>query len=353
MTHLTLSDFVYHGPFLAALKKKYPNLDVDIWFDDGKNRSKGWRSNRNQALEQWIKDTDIVSVVFPIAGSDDERQKLIRRGKRREYDIIVYFAATRPAQYVNVARKISKKALLVGNSPSLAWTNITELATFRKVDRRFVIQPDLGTKEGASQIFERYRERYEQCFGSLVLDEKHKQGLPVKTEALDTEGIESWLLQHNTGRDDDVIVVSPFASSQKQDLSAETLTEVVQTILSHRPHAHIVINVSQSAQIGVKAVLRANELHDNPNISLFTGSNDVRLLSALLKRANFIVTVENTVMHFASTFNRPQFAIIRDQAASRRPRQNAELFWCAESVHSIRGRELAPRMIGAIDSIRL
>ena len=40
MSHLALGDFVYHGALLKAIKQAYPNLEIDIWMDDCRDKKK-------------------------------------------------------------------------------------------------------------------------------------------------------------------------------------------------------------------------------------------------------------------------------------------------------------------------
>ncbi|RPJ65762.1 hypothetical protein DRW07_13175 [Alteromonas sediminis] len=353
MSHLALGDFVYHGPYLAALKANYPHLELDIWFDDNKNRSKGWKSERNEALTERIKDSGIATVIFPVAGSNDERQKLIRRGNRRQYDIIFYFSANRSLQFAKLAKQIASTAIIVGNTPPKAWLNLREYAYYRHVKRKFVLDEVTGKRELVTHIFDRCRERYERCFGPLKLHNTHKQGLPVNTTEKSRGVISAWISQQVSDHSSPLVLLNPFSGSQKQDLSAEAFTSVINAIFTHYEQAHIIVNVPASSEIGVKAVLKAHELNQNSQISLFTQSDNIHLLPALLQQVDFIVTVESAITHFASTLHCPQLAIVRENAASRRPIEYVDLFWCPERIHNVRGIELAPKVISAMRSLKL
>ncbi|MGB2102628.1 MAG: hypothetical protein ACPHTF_02860 [Porticoccaceae bacterium] len=52
MTHLALGDYLYQGPFLKALALSQPNIQLDIWIDDCRQKKKSWHTGRSQSLVQ-------------------------------------------------------------------------------------------------------------------------------------------------------------------------------------------------------------------------------------------------------------------------------------------------------------
>lgn len=350
MTHLALGDFVYHGPFLHALKAAYPNLELDLWIDDCRQRVKGWRNERNHALSQWIQHENLASVVFPIARDEQDRTKLIQKATERNYDIVVYMVGLRPGQFARVARKIANNSILVGTKPNGVWQQLKAYRHLRHVKRSFTLAQDNQENCPKKHIFERYKWRYEHCFGEMTVAEQHQYGLAVNIPETSEKSVAAWLQGYNLQAESKIVLINPVSSAKKRNMSEDALFYLLEQITQLHPAIHIVISVPPSAVDAFNAKIETSPEIPTNRVVTFTALDDFFTLPALLKQVDFIVTVETATMHLASSLGLPQFVIVREATGSWRPLRYTELYWCAGSIHSLTGEELAPSILGAIEA---
>ena len=116
MNHLALGDYVYQGPFLKALAEQYPNMQLDIWLDDCRKRTKSWHAGRSKVLTEWLKAEGSFGRVYPIAGSKQQRQEMLRECQQQGYDLVFFMASLRSASFATYANKIAANSYRVGIS---------------------------------------------------------------------------------------------------------------------------------------------------------------------------------------------------------------------------------------------
>jgi ADP-heptose:LPS heptosyltransferase len=347
MTHLALGDFVYHGPLLKALKKAYPHLQIDIWMDDCRERPKSWRKNRSDILESWISQTGIADLIFPIATKKGERETLVRRASRRNYDIIFYLVSSRLENFAKVAYDISNTALIVGNSPESVVQKLKSIRSLRRVTHRF----STNLHSERSHIFEKYQLYYEHCFGDLHIESKDSHGLNITIPDSIKNEINDWYAKKQLARFSPLVMINPISTSKKRDLHGETLGKLVKAMLEKYPHIHILLNVPPSSQVGMKGLLKNYQISDGESekVSVFSAEDEFFSLPAIMQKCDFVVTVETSVMHIAASLNVPQLAIVRRTASQWQPLRANGIFWCEGDIIDCDGRDLTAATLAAID----
>lgn len=346
MSHLALGDFVYHGALLKALKKAYPNLEIDIWMDDCRDKKKKWHSERSSTLTSWVSKTDIADVIFPIAKDDSDRDMLVRRASRRNYDIIFYLASVRVERFAYIARLISSKAILMGNSPIGLVNKVKSVHYLRHVKRRF----DLNLHDSSTHIFEKYKRYYERCFGPLTIAESDNYGVGITLPDESVMAVNQWCMNEQRERFSPFVMINPISTSHRRDLNGDTLKHLIVHLLENYPSIHLVVNVPPSSQVGMKALLSHNMNTVTPaqKISIFSAEDDFYTLPALMKKCDFIVTVETSVMHIAAVLNIPQLAIVRKKAKKWRPLRASEILWCDGDIKDCTEVELASKTLESL-----
>lgn len=348
MSHLALGDFVYHGAVLSALKEKYPHLEVDIWMDDCRDRSKMWHKERSATLNSWVTQTRIANVVFPIAKGNSDRETLIRRAKRRNYDIIFYVAALRTDRFAHFAHRISKRAILLGNMPDSLFKQYKHFLTFRHIKRRF----NIDTVNTKVHILQKYLGYYSKCFGELELAPENQYGLAINLPPESEQSALTWLVDNRVDLNAKKVLINPISSSRKRDLGGDSLNQLILTIIETYPEVHILINVPPSSIVGMNALLKSFSLtrEHNCNISVFTAPDDFFMLPAMIQLCDFLITVETSLMHIASILNKPQMAIMRTKTEHWQPLRADDIYWCDGVIKEIDNNAFIKRAMSCLNT---
>lgn len=347
MTHLALGDFIYHGPMLKAIKKAYPHLQIDIWMDDCRDRPKAWRKNRSDILESWISQTGIADVIFPIATKKGERETLIRRASRRQYDIIFYLVSSRIDSFAKTAYEISNTALIAGNTPDSVVQKLKSIRSLRRVSHRF----NYNLHDEHTHIFEKYKLYYEHCFGELHVAQEDVYGLNIAIPSNIQNETDGWYTEKQFLHCSPLVMINPISTSKKRDLHGETLGGLIKALLEKYPDIHILINVPPSSQVGIKGLMKNFQISDGESkkVSVFSAEDEFFSLPAIMQKCDFVVTVETSVMHIAASLNVPQLAIVRRSASKWRPLRAKQLFWSEGDIGDCDSQALIATTLATID----
>ena len=134
VSHLALGDYIYQGPFLKALVDKHPNMQLDVWIDDCRQKKKSWHAGRSQALVQWLSSESHINYVYPIATDLADRNKHIQQAYLENYDAIIFIATSRNAEFAKVALKIASRGKIFGTIPENLFDRLKNRSVYKKLD---------------------------------------------------------------------------------------------------------------------------------------------------------------------------------------------------------------------------
>jgi ADP-heptose:LPS heptosyltransferase len=342
MTHMAIGDFVYQGPHLKALQQKFPNIQLDIWIDDLRDRSKSWHKRRNTTLCQWLEDQSFIHSIYPIAESACERQELIKQAQERHYDVIFFIATQRCDLYAKVARAISSTANIVGTRSKALRNPIQLWWRFKRIDG--YLREQSIPAEYQNHISDLYGFRFQTLVGAKSAtatlqisppDIWHQRARDRLRNHAD-ETVKRWLL------------INPLSTSVKRDLSwAKTLRLIIALHQTH-PSLGFVLNLPPDQLQTFQRKLAAEPAEPAIKIVPFTAKEHFYELPAMLSCVDYVVTVETAIMHLAASVGTRQTALVRDSAKHWRPMGDSQVVECQGNVDSVDITDLTKRITAHI-----
>ena len=338
MTHLAIGDFVYQGPHLQALQQKYPHIQLDIWIDDLRDRSKSWHMGRNTTLCQWLEDQPFIHDIYPIAESAPQRQELIRRAQQRNYDVIFFIATQRSEVYAKVARAISSTAKIVGTQSKALQNPIQKWWRFNRIDGY------LKEKSIPAQHRQHIRDLQGFRFQTLVGVKSDKGTLQISPPELWRQKTQELLNRHTWDPATQWLLLNPMSTSVKRDLSWPKTLGLIEALYHSNPRRSFVLNLPPDQFATIEERLGSEPLGPAITILPFTAAEHFYQLPAMLSCVNYVVTVETAIMHLAASVGTRQTALVRDSAKHWRPLGDSQVVECQGIVDSVDITELAQRI---------
>ena len=338
MTHLAIGDFVYQGPHLQALQQKYPNIQLDIWIDDLRDRSKSWHTGRNTTLCQWLEDQPFIHDIYPIAESAPQRQELIRRAQQRNYDVIFFIATQRSEVYAKVARAISSTAKIVGTQSKALQNPIQKWWQFNRIDGY------LKEKSIPAQHRQHIRDLQGFRFQTLVGAKSDKATLQISPPELWRQKTQELLNRHAPDPATQWLLLNPMSTSVKRDLSWPKTLELIEALYQSNPDRGFVLNLPPDQFATIEERLGSEPLGPAITILPFTAKEHFYQLPAMLSCVDYVVTVETAIMHLAASVGTRQTALVRASAKHWRPLGDSQVVECQGIVDSVDITELAQRI---------
>ncbi|UAA38852.1 glycosyltransferase family 9 protein [Paraneptunicella aestuarii] len=357
MTHLAIGDYYYQRTYLAELQRQYPHLNIDIWIDDCRSRPKSWHAGRNKTLCQWLETEEHIHDIYPIAGSKEERNKLIKKAQEQDYDIIVFMARVRSENFAQIARKISAKAFIVGTKtqPMKKW--LKKALAFRKLDAYIRLDDEDSSSESRGHINQVYRENFQNLFGLQIAEDIQVKELIVPQEHL--EQMNGWLSNLKSRHQEAleltvptrVVLINHLSTNHRRDLPWDTLAELLAKINKSHPECLYILNVPPAELENIQDQVELAPELVNLNIEVFTATNHFFQLPALIQLSDMVLTVETAIMHLASGLGVPQVVLMRKAAAHWCPAHASQVIYGASRVSDIPLEEIAQAMESLLHSL--
>ena len=317
MSHLAIGDFVYQGVWLKALKRKYPHLTIDIWFDDCRSKPHSWAAGRNKTLSQWISAEGDFTKLYPIVSSLAEREQQIAQAKDLNYDIIVFVGKSRTEQFVKYARQISSTATIVATKSKPLSNPLAKWWHFNKID-------DQISYDSIAKSNERITGLYADCFGQalgLTIDDLGgKQQLKIKYDQQYTDEAQQWLtaLKENDNKKK-MLFINHLSTATKKDYAWSQVVELINRL--HQQHKNLVyiVNCPPDKFEQIAQLIGQEPSLANIAVSAYTATTNFYQLPALMALADYVVSVDTATSHLAACLDIPQVTLMANNTKLWQP----------------------------------
>ena len=311
MTHLALGDFVYQRAFLRALIKAYPQLQLDIWIDDCRTKSKAWHAGRNNTLMQWLGSEEYIHKAYSIASSSIHRKEMIQEARSLNYDLIVFNATHRAGVYAKYARQISASAYIVGTAPQTTENPLSRWWYFRRINKLFR-EPSYPVTAHISEI---YHQRFQSLLGINLPNDKRVAPIEVCSDLREKA---NEFVTHPNRVTAQVIFINHLSTTEKRDLPWAKLKDLLHGLYKQNEKRVFIVNTPPAQYEKVSELLKQDKDLQELVVKPFTASQFAEL-PALIEASDLVISVETAVMHIAASLSKPQIVLMRESAKAWAP----------------------------------
>lgn len=331
MTHLAIGDFTYQRVLLKKLKHTYPNLAIDIWIDDCRDKPKAWHQGRNMTLVQWLKSEPFLDNVYPIARSNAERAEMIKTARQQHYDVVFFVAQQRSERYAKIARDIAPQGTVVG-SRAISRLHPKAWLAFGKLDGYFPLSPK---QEANLHISEVFATRFEQCLAMRISDEEFASGFELDVPATFLSEASHWLATRFGSVPGKLVLINPVSTNEKRDYHIAQVAQLIELMHERDGHLRFVINLPPASIEGYLTELQKLADLSDIQLDVFCAQQHFYQLPAMLARCDVIITVETAIMHLCAALKKPQIVLMREQARQWQPYEACKVLYGNKRVDSI------------------
>ncbi|WP_076413178.1 glycosyltransferase family 9 protein [Shewanella sp. UCD-KL12] len=308
---VALGDFLYLKTFLIALKQRYPHIELDIWLDDNRCNSDSWRLSRSKILQQWMETEGCFTRSYGCTDSVESRKAQIEQAKGQQYDLIICHSVSKSQQYSEIARTISPNAFIVSSLPKRSAWGLFDKILYRHSDRVF----SLNANELASN--HHITDRYENIFSHITgLQLAKSELMPELVVPKNVEPItDAWLTEQfdDLSKQGPLIFLNHLSTNAKKDWHLSQLFELIERIAKDDVNYRFVINVTkenyQQVSSSTKEFVQSSKLQ----VAVFTVQEHFFELPSLIARADFVITVDTAILHFAFAAKKPLLSMMRQK----------------------------------------
>ncbi|MEZ9199457.1 glycosyltransferase family 9 protein [Shewanella sp. 10N.286.54.B9] len=311
MSPVALGDFLYLKTFLVALKQQYPHITLDIWLDDNRCNSDEWRLSRSKILQQWMEAEGAFNLTYGCTDSPQAMQANTEKAKKQNYDIIFCHTVSKSRQYSQLAREISPTAFVVSSIPKKASFGLLNAWFFRHSNATFVMQEAL--LPASHHITDRYQLIFNTVTGLSVTATEIMPNMVIPETILPVTT--SWLEHHfnNPQRQGKLLFVNHLSTNVKKDWPINYLFELIEKIAEADNSQRFIINTTPESYAEVKAATQGFTDKTALQVAVFTVDKHFFELPSLIAKADFVITVDTAILHFAFAAQRPLLAMMRQK----------------------------------------
>lgn len=304
MTHLAIGDYIYQRTFLSHLTQTYPNIELDVWFDDFRVKGKSWQQGRNTFLSDWLETESFINDIYPIASSKAQRNAMLKRAQDQGYDAVIFIASLRRRDYARFALKIAKGKFTAGVQPADKKLGFLSTWYFSRLTHAY---QDTPITTGMT-ILDLYGRR----FANLAQLESRASLLKVHVDNVYSKRaynvLQSWHNAHSTTK---AIIVNGISTTPKRDYDWCYLKQVITKLNQTYPQVLFIVNAPPHELTTVEAQVQALSKESTVPCEAYTAQSGVQELAAMVAAVDGVMSVETAIIHFASSMGTPLVALMR------------------------------------------
>jgi ADP-heptose:LPS heptosyltransferase len=321
---VAIGDFVYLQKSFKALRAAYPHLQIDLWLHDP--RATSWvkrlytRANlKKYVVAEWIETSGIFDITYVTNYSHAKIQDSIKAAQHQEYDLVITGYSSTPHTLIQYARAIAPKAFIV---TSMLNHNIRN--PFKRFWRWFV-----GTRHANAtfktiardsdtlHISEIYAQELYAWSGVIMTKEEQRPQVEIP-EAWKSYGqlkLLQWGIPHHQRHNERIVFINIFAKGAKRCWPLNKALELISALQTNLKwcNAHFVLNAEPHQLLKVEAAIKKGRFN---RVHTFSAQKSFYQLPAVLEQMDLVISVDTSIVHIASVFDRPIIDLILNRAAN-------------------------------------
>jgi heptosyltransferase-3 len=309
IAHLALGDFTYLQSCLRAFSEVYPHIKIHVWVDELRRtgRASEWEHLRKYSLYDWLAECPFVAKVYDQTYSPALFRQSIREAQRQQYPIVVSFGLLRRQRYARLARKISAKGFVAGQTKRVRLLDIPTHLAYAKLDAR--IPAYSVSADDPQHISDIYAGWFKLLFGMEVAQAARFPfvDIPEKWVRYAEDQFAAWGF---TGSQ--VVFLNSFSKGAQRNWPLARVIELIQAMRRHdawRDTAFVVNAVPEELEQARKLFAG----HALERVQLFSAVENFFQLPAILSLCDLIISVETAIMHLANAVHVPVIALMRQR----------------------------------------
>jgi len=316
VTQLAIGDFAYLQNQFAAFKKKYPWIAIDIWVDDLRRTWCFWRWKylKKYVVYDWVEGAGLFNKVYKESYAWPLFYKSIKEAAKQEYPIVVFIGMMRPHQYVSYLRKMSPHGYLV----SLVHPD-KSYRSYKQLDAK--IPFDLNKEKQTKHITQIFADWFTKLCGLRIPIEERKPFVKL-SNAWQSYGklkLLQWRVMQGGVKVCPLVFLNAFAKSSKRCWPIEWVGELIVLLRKEvvaLENAKFVINALPEEVGVVEKMLAQQQLY---GVEIFTAQENFFQLPAILALADLVISVDTSIVHLATAFERPLVVLMRTKQCEWKP----------------------------------
>ncbi len=311
--HFALGDFTYLQNYFRALAEQYPHLKIHLWVDEVRRTSRFWQwpALKKYALYDWLESCPFIEKIYKETYSPLGLHRCIKQAKNEAYDVVVSVGTLRPHRYARLARRIAPHGFVAALKPALQWHEPIKKWSFGLCNAVLPIQETIIKGQ---HITDRYALWFERLFGITVPVAGRFPFIDIPNEWLAYAKLLflKWGIGKANKKFGRVIFINPFAKNHKRSWPLEHVLELIIALCRKDEYGDVsfVVNAVPEELTRVRAFFSKHSLN---NTFLFSAEANFFQLPAVLSLCDLIVSVETSIMHFASALHVPVVALMRQK----------------------------------------
>lgn len=317
MSHLAIGDYLYQGVWLNALKAKYPELGIDVWFDDCRRKPHSWAAGRNRTLGEWLGAEGSFDTLYPIVGNLSERKTQIAAARDRDYDLIVFVGKNRSEQFAKVARQISSSAFIVATSSKPLGKPLAKWWYFRRLDARLSFD-DYAQKY--RRITKIYAAIFNAIFGLTAEDAGHQELLKIKYAADYVQKAKRFIDSFPAeDKQRALVFVNHISTGARKDYPWAQTRAVILELNKRFSNLAFIVNSPPDRFAETRTQIESDDELREVAISAFTATDSFFELPAVMAECDFSISVDTATSHLAASLSVPQVVIMANDVKLWQP----------------------------------
>ncbi len=351
--HFALGDFTYLQNYFYQIAEQYPHLKIHVWVDEVRRswRFWQWKHLKKYALYDWLEACPFIEKIYKETYSPIGNQRCIKQAQREEYPIVVSLSTIRHHRYARLARRISPRGFVAALRPSLKWYEPFKKWSFGLCNASLPIKE---TTQPNQHISDRYALWFEHLFGLVVPAAKRYPFISIPNEWIAYAKLLflKWGIDKQTKPFGRVMFINPFAKNPKRSWPLERVLELIVALCRKDEYGDVsfVVNTVPEELARVRAFFSKHSLN---HTFLFSAEANFFQLPAVLSLCDVIVSVETSIMHFASALHVPVVALMRQKNPEWAPiNKENSLIILAKTRNSVVADIPVAEVLQALDRIK-
>ncbi|MCK4651436.1 glycosyltransferase family 9 protein [Candidatus Babeliales bacterium] len=300
--------------YFKEFARMYPNLKIDIWVDEGrgKNIFRRRASKNNYILYDWLDSCQYFNRIYKNVFGFFGLLNFLNLAKKEKYPIIISLGTLNRHRYAKYCCKISKDGFKVGFVGGTKKINFIKNHYLKKLNEKIDLS---NLQKKFTHISDVNASWFQQLFGVKCDKAQRKPFINISQEWIIYAKLKflKWNINKQKLRNNKIVFINAIAKNIKRCWSMEKVAKFI-SILSLKQdfyNANYIINVMPDQYKEFENTIKN---YSTKRIFLFTVESNFFQLPSIISLCDLVISVETSVMHFASALNIPLVALMRQKS---------------------------------------